>query len=197
METILYETRAQYRALKRGDLLVRAGEIASAWEVKAGALVLQGGTVEGYGPVQVVLPGDIVGAESLFGDCHTFTSMAVMATQLERVQIFDGVSAELTVQQAFRQQQRRQVEMAFLRSGAVRLRLTYLLQLLAQSNGLPDGLLRRELPALRVMASIIGAAPETVCRELNALMPLTSTEASSCVVPLRQYPLSQTMRIAA
>lgn len=184
METILYETRAQHRALKRGDVLVRAGEIGAAWEVQAGALVVEGGVGDGYGPVHLALPGDIVGAESLFGDCHTFTSTAIMATQLQRVQVIDGVSAELTLQRAFRQQQRRQVEMMFMRSGPVRPRLSYLLQLLAESNGVPEGLLRKDLPVLRVMAAIIGAALETVCRELNALLPPPQAQTDAHVVPL-------------
>lgn len=197
METILYETRAQHRTLKRGDVLVRAGEIGAAWEVQSGALVLEGGVGEGYGPVLVALPGDIVGAESLFGDCHTFTSTAIMSTHLQRVQVIDGVSAELTLQRAFRQQQRRQVEMMFMRSGPVRPRLTYLLQLLAESNGVPEGLQRKDLPVLRVMAAIIGAALETVCRELIALMPPGNEPTSGRVLPLRPSMHSQPLRAAA
>lgn len=197
METILYETRAQHRALKRGEVLVRADDIGAAWEVQSGALVLEGGVGDGYGPVHLVLPGDIVGAESLFGDSHTFTSTAIMATQLQRVQTIDGVSAELTLQRAFRQQQRRQVEMMFLRSGPVRPRLSYLLQLLAESNGVPQGLPRKDLPVLRVMASIIGAALETVCRELNTLLPPVGEPTPACVVQLRPSLIPLALRAAA
>lgn len=197
METILYETRAQHRAFKRGEVLVRAGQIGAAWEVLAGAVVLEGGVGDGYGPVQLALPGDIIGAESLFGDCHSYTSTAIMATQLQRVQIIDGVSAELTLQRAYRQQQRRHVEMMYMRSGAVRPRLSYLLQLLAESNGVSEGLPRKDLPVLRVMAGVIGAALETVCRELNVLMPPAPEPASAQVLPIRPSLTFPSLRAAA
>lgn len=197
METLLYETRAQQRALRRGDVLVRAGEIGVAWEVVAGAMVLEGGVGEGYGPVQLALPGDIVGAESLFGDDHTFTSTAIVATQVRQVQINNGIEAELALQRAFRQHQRRQVEMMFMRSGPVRPRLSYLLQLLAESNGIPQGLARKDMPVLRVMASIIGAALETVCREINHLTPPMNEPLAGRVLPLRPYQSSHPLRAAA
>jgi hypothetical protein len=52
------------------------------------------------------------------------------------------------------------------------MRLGHLLALLARaSGGTVDALDRKALPALKDMAQLIDATHETVCRELNRLLP--------------------------
>ena len=59
-----------------------------------------------------------------------------------------------------------------MRSGAAPVRLGHLLKLLARAFGAGHGALdRKALPALKDMAQLIDATPETVCRELTRLLP--------------------------
>ena len=71
----------------------------------------------------------------------------------------------------FMQQQRQALDMVRLRSGPIH-RLAYLLTVLGKdSQGRVHTVQRDELPTLREMAQIVDSALETVCRELNTLLP--------------------------
>jgi hypothetical protein len=70
------------------------------------------------------------------------------------------------------QQQERMKDMMRLRTGTVKERLAYFLKLLSHNaDGTTRELERRDLPAHKEVAAIIGTATETVCRELNAFLP--------------------------
>ncbi len=169
MDSLLYETHASMCVLKRGQVLARAGEVGSVWQVHAGVLVLREPSLGGGQAVQLALPGDLVGAEALCGECYAFDVTTLLPSSLFRVRCHDEVSTHLALQRAYQQQRQRQGDMLQMRSGTVRERLQYLLRLLTDDGHAPVGLARHELPTLRVMAGIVGSTIETVCRELNTL----------------------------
>jgi CRP-like cAMP-binding protein len=70
------------------------------------------------------------------------------------------------------QQQERTRDMMRLRTGTVHDRLAYFLKLLSRNaDGSTRTLERSDMPTHKQVAAIIGTAPETVCRELNAFLP--------------------------
>ena len=157
--------------LSRGQTLVEAGRHGAVWRVVSGAFKLERPTRDGKVLVQLALPGDLVGVETLCAQAHACTATALLHAQVEPVNMAGELSQYTTVVKGLLQQQRQAVDMVRLRTGSIQQRLTHLLSLLGQqADGRVRELPRDELPTLREMAQIVGSANETVCRELNALI---------------------------
>ncbi len=160
------------KTIKRGQALVSAGEFGPIWHVTKGVFRLERLSMDGLSLVQLGLPGDLLGVESLCAEPYAYTVTAI-ATGEAKLQAVNGdLSRFGVVAKAYLQQQRRTHDMMKLRSGPVKDRLAYFLTLLARNeDGTQRVLDRRDLPVHKDVAAILDAATETVCRELNAFLP--------------------------
>ena len=105
------------------------------------------------------------------------TVSALVASTATPEPVLGEAALAATLAEALLQQQRQSFDMALLRSGTAPVRLGHLLRLLAQAFGVQrEALDRKALPALKDMAQIIDSTPETVCRELNRLLPMRNTK---------------------
>jgi CRP-like cAMP-binding protein len=158
--------------VRSGHILGLAGESAPVWRVKTGVFRLQRPCLGGQVDVQLALPGDVIGLEAMVQQVHAFTAVALLDASVEYVHLSDSASLHAVLLEAYAQQQRQMLDLVHLRSGPIAQRLKHLLTLLART---PEGtfktLQRDDLPTLRDMAQIVDSALETVCRELNALLP--------------------------
>lgn len=180
-----------------------AGDSGPMWRVIEGIVRLDGGTPDQLlRPVQLALPGDLIGIESLCGRDYQLSASAFTDCRLERVPLDAGRDREPLMQQALLQNQDRSRDMAALRTGTVSRRLAHLLHLmgvdwlpgggLAQrgtgtGNGTGDSV-RNALPALREVAQLVDAKTETVCRALAQLLPPRSRKGGQARGTGRHWP---------
>ena len=158
--------------IKRGQVLVNAGEYGPVWCITEGMFRLERVGHDGLSLVQLGLPGDLLGVESLCAEHYAYTITAITTGQAELVDANRELSRFGIVAKAYLQQQRRTHDMMKLRGGPVTERLAHFLKLLAQNaDGSERELDRSDLPVLKEVASILDVATETVCRELNAFLP--------------------------
>lgn len=160
------------KILKRGQVLVNAGEFGPVLRVTEGVFRLERLGMDGLSLVQLGLPGDLIGVESLCAEPYAYTVTAITCGEAKLQTVNGDLSRFGVVAKAYLQQQRRTHDMMKLRGGPVRDRLAHFLALLARNeDGTQRELDRRDLPVLREVAAILDAANETVCRELNAFLP--------------------------
>ena len=158
--------------IKRGQVLVNAGEYGPVWRITEGLFRLERVGMDGLSLVQLGLPGDLLGVEALCAEPYAYTITAITTGQAELVDATHELSRFGIVAKAYLQQQRRTHDMMKLRGGPVSERLAHFLKLLARNvDGSERELDRRDLPILKEIASILDTATETVCRELNAFLP--------------------------
>ena len=178
-------TTAPQRVLENGQFLVESGQRAPVLRVLSGVLRLERPSPDGQMLVQLALPGDLVGVEALCAQPHAYSATALTDCRVEMVEVTGELSHYATMAKGFLQQQRQTLDMLRLRSGTIKQRVAYLLTLLGKDiNGCVYPVLREELPTLREMAQIVDSALETVCRELNTLVPRTAKSLDK--VPLRK-----------
>ena len=174
------------------DSFFQAGEQGPLWRVVEGAVRLDCEDGSSRLPVQLALPGDLVGVEVLCDQPYQFTARAFTDCRLEPVTVASEAQRQALLRQALCQQQMRSHDMATLRTGSVLSRLASLLRLM----GLPwqgahmvnedrADALRASLPALRELAQMVDAKSETVCRALAQLLPPRSRKSG----PARVNPL--------
>ncbi len=158
--------------IKRGQVLVNAGEYGPVWRITGGLFRIEREGMDGLSLVQLGLPGDLLGVEALCAEPYAYTITAITTGQAELVDASHELSRFGIVAKAYLQQQRRTHDMMKLRGGPVNERLAHFLKLLARNvDGSECELDRRDLPVLKEIASILDTATETVCRELNAFLP--------------------------
>ena len=161
-----------YQLIKRGQVLVNAGEYGSVWRITEGMFRLERVSHDGLSLVQLGLPGDLLGVEALCAEPYAYTITAITTGKAELVDASHDLSRFGIVAKAYLQQQRCTHDMMKLRGGPVNERLAHFLKLLARNaDGSQRGLVRRDLPVLKDVAAIVDTATETVCRELNAFLP--------------------------
>jgi CRP-like cAMP-binding protein len=158
------------RQLQRGETLEHAHAPAGHWQLRQGLLLLESGPSGGGAGLRLVLPGDWLCAEALPGLPPEAQATALVSSQ---VQALDAETLPLVerLRQALRQQQRAADHLLALRTGPVERRLEHLGVLLHQGQRPDPGASATEWPALRQLARLIDAAPETVCRALARLRP--------------------------
>jgi hypothetical protein len=145
-----------------------AGESGPVWRVVEGIVRIDRVSGQSHQPVQLALPGDLIGAEALCARAYQFNAVAFTPCRLQAVRNESKTGSAALTQQALLQHIERSLDMAQLRSGTVVQRLGHLLSLL------PSPLLANErpaLPALREVALLVDAKTETVCRVLGQLLP--------------------------
>lgn len=144
-----------------------AGESGPVWRVVEGIVRIdrQNGTLRQ--PVQLALPGDLIGTEALCAQAYQFSAVAFTPCKLEAVRPESKTGSGTILQQAVLQHMTRSLDMAQLRSGSVVQRLGYLLSLMPRAAKAHQP----SLPALREVALLVDAKTETVCRVLGQLLP--------------------------
>ena len=165
-------------ACASAEAVFLAGEAGPVWRVVDGIVRLDRDSGPVRQPVQLALPGDLVGIESLCGRRYQFSATAFTACRLEPVRLGADSAREPLLQQALLQHQDRSQDMAALRTGTVLQRITHLLRLLGLEWHPADlawghnaDAIREALPALREVAQVVDAKTETVCRALAQLLP--------------------------
>lgn len=153
----------------RGRALLEPGQHATLWRIRSGAFLVERPTRDGPDVVALALPGDLVGLEALLGEPCTFGVSALLAGSARPESLGSDAGLARALGDAVRQQQRQALEMSQLRSGPVLERLQHLLQMLSRERG--GAIERKALPTLKAIARLVNSAPETVCRELNRLLP--------------------------
>jgi hypothetical protein len=155
-----------------------AGESGSVWRVVQGIVRLDRHSGPVCQPVQLALPGDLIGMEALCGQPYQLSASAFTPCRLEAVPTAAHTPQQPLLQQALLQHMHRSQDMAQLRTGSVLQRLTHLLALMGLDVppfGRPQGngadAVRQALPALREVALLVDAKTETVCRALAQLLP--------------------------
>lgn len=177
-----------------------AGDRAGLWRVVEGAVRLDRASGPNRQPVQLALPGDLIGTEALCGRPYQFSASAFTHCRLQALPAESEAARAALLQQALLQNLGRSQDMTLLRTGSVLQRLSHLLSLLglehaARKAGL-DGradAVRQALPTLREMALLIDAKTETVCRALAQLLPPRSRKSG----PARSTPLDWAPAVAA
>lgn len=160
------------KSIKRGHALVSAGEFGPVWRVNQGIFRLERLGLDGLSLVQLALPGDLLGVESLCGEAYAYTVTAITTGEAQLQTAQGELSRFGIVAKAYLQQQRRTHDMMKLRGGPVSDRLEHFLKLISRNaDGSVRELDRRDLPVLKDVAAIVDIAAETVCRELNAFLP--------------------------
>ena len=158
--------------IKRGQTLTFAGGIGPVWRVTQGVFKLERQGQDGQILVQLAQAGDLIGVESLCAEPYAFTAVALVAAQAKPLAAGQDLDRYTTMTQGFLQQQRQTCDMHRLRTGSIVQRLAYLLTVLGkQADGRVLTVQRKELPTLKEMARMVDSTFETVCRELNTLLP--------------------------
>ena len=158
--------------VNRGQSLLAAGDVGPVWRVTQGVFKLERQGQDGQILVQLAQAGDLIGVESLCAEPYAFTAVALVAAQAQPLVANQDLDRFNTMTQAFMQQQRQTCDMHRLRTGSIVQRLAYLLTVLGkQADGRVLTVQRKELPTLKEMARVVDSTFETVCRELNTLLP--------------------------
>lgn len=156
----------------RGGTLLSAGAVGTMWRVSQGVFKLERQGQDGQILVQLAQAGDLIGVETLCAEPYAFTAVALVAAQVQPHVVSHDLDRYTTMAQGFMQQQRQTCDMQRLRTGHISQRLAYLLTLLGrQADGRVLDVPRKDLPTLKEMARVVDSTFETVCRELNHLMP--------------------------
>lgn len=156
----------------RGQTLLTAGGVGPVWRVTQGVFKLERQSQDGQILVQLAQAGDLIGVESLCAGPYAFTAVALVKAQAVPHAVSQDLDRFTTMTQGFLQQQRQTCDMHRLRTGPMVQRLAHLLTVLGkQADGRVLPVQRKELPTLKEMARVVDSTFETVCRELNALLP--------------------------
>ena len=158
--------------VSRGQSLLTAGGQGPVWCVTQGVFKLERQGPDGPILVQLAQAGDLIGVESLCAEPYAFTAVALVGAQAQPLAASQDLDRYTTMTQGFMQQQRQTCDMHRLRTGSILQRLAYLLTVLGtQADGRVLVVQRKELPTLKEMARVVDSTFETVCRELNTLLP--------------------------
>ena len=172
MNSISHDVAVSVISIKRGETLTFAGEVGPVWRVTQGVFKLESYEGENCALIQLAKPGDLVGVEVLCHKAYAYTVRAIVDAKVEIHLASHAHSDPSILVQAFLQQQRQTFDMYKLRTGSISTRLSYLMSLLKyRLDGLEESIQRTDLPILKDIAKIIDSTVETVCRDLNELIP--------------------------
>lgn len=122
-------------------------------------------------PRFVALRGDLVGAEALAGAGVALRVVGLAASALEPVDWHDEAARGRLLAQAYAQARRQGQESLLLRTGPLPDRVKQMLLMLGAGPAAGDES-EIELPSLRVLAQVLNATPEAVCRVLGQMRQL-------------------------
>lgn len=162
--------------LNQNATFYEAGQAGSTWRIQRGILKLMRPTPRGLELVQLALPGDIVGVETLCGEAYAYTAVALQNCTLMQPDVAGDFQRFSIVAQGYLQQQQRMQDMVKLRTGTVASRVAHMLHLFrCRADGTLTDIAREDLPTFKEMAGLLDIAPETICRELNHFLPKRSS----------------------
>lgn len=158
--------------LGRGQVLEDALDTGLSWRVERGMLLIRGTARRSDPSWRLALPGDWLHIEDICGLPQDTRTTALIPSHLRALPPFkQPLSTELLMRVVHQQRQWADNLLA-LRSGSVEHRIRHVLDLVRQAmGGSRGGALEPDLPVLRDIASLVDAAPETVCRVLARLRP--------------------------
>lgn len=194
----------------RDELHLEAREILSPqashqlWRLESGALRLDSRNDGGTSTfVRLILPCDLVGVEILAGVAPRIEVGALTESLLVPVVMPEGPSLIQMWMDAVAQAHQRARDMASMRTGPTEQRVRQLLHALSARRGKDcDATLDCTLPSLNDMATILNAAPETVCRVLrtlrlsNVLLDVSPKPSKFSRLYNRSHNLSQSLAIS-
>lgn len=165
--------------VEAGQCIGETGEQGGLWRVVSGVIRLDRLGKEGPVLVMLAQAGDLLGVESLCGQSYPFHATALTDVVLSAVCPSSETERQQLLIEAVLQQPQRSHDMARLRTGSVLTRVGELLRVLghtplpgfARSEDMDADTVRQSLPALRELAEVVDAKPETVCRALAQLLP--------------------------
>lgn len=168
----------EWNACEEQAGIFKSGDFGGVWRVLDGVVRMDRESGPLRLPVQLALPGDLVGVEALCDMPYQFSASAFTPCRLERVVVRDEAHCQALLRQALLQQQSRSQDMVNLRTGSVAQRMGHLLGLLGlpwqglkqESVGASDAV-RNALPSLLELSEMVDAKRETVCRALAQLLP--------------------------
>ncbi|QJQ06746.1 Crp/Fnr family transcriptional regulator [Undibacterium piscinae] len=158
------------RDLLPGEALSVA-DLQAIWRLESGAMRIDSVETDGASSfVRLVLPGDVLGMESLAGVEDTLLVRALVPVSLVPVSALDAQHLTRLLMDAVQTAHYRCREVVRLRSGPVDQRVKRLLQMLAYADAAGLGpAMACAMPSLGNMAEIVNATRETVCRVLANL----------------------------
>ena len=180
--TELPQTRVPL-TLAAGEPLFAAQAQGGLWRVVSGLVRLDQVGPSGTVLVMLAQAGDLLGFESLCGEPYQLSASAFKESVVQPLTPVDEVQRQQWLIEAVLQQPQRSHDMARVRTGQVAERVGELLRLLghapvlatrtgfARSQPLDADAVRNSLPPLRVLAEVVDAKTETVCRALAQLLP--------------------------
>lgn len=157
----------------------RGGQ-SGLWRVVTGVVRLDQRGTDSAMLVSIALPGDLIGYETLLGNAHSFDASVLVPAVLRPVTAATPAERQSLTIEALLQQPQRSHDMARIRTGSVQSRVGELLRVLGYmplpgflhtNTPIDPDALRSKLPALRELAEVVDAKPETVCRALAVLLP--------------------------
>ena len=163
-----------------GERVFDAGSRGGCWRVLRGIARLDRPSIGGSVLAMLALPGDWLGADTLCDHPHQWHATAVTPLWLQPCEPCSDAQRQQWIVQALLQQPERCHDMARLRTGPVATRTAAFLHMLQASEQAPGwsprqpfdaSALRAALPPLRVIADLVDAKHETVCRVLGQLLP--------------------------
>lgn len=155
------------RLLGRGQVLEAASDAGTVWRVERGLLLIRS-----PGAWRLALTGDWLNVEVLCGLPPDTQITALIPSRLQALPALPAPGGHELLIRVVRQQRQWAEHLLALRSGSVEQRIRHLLDLVRQAVGGPrSGAKGPDLPALRDIAALVDAAPETACRVLARLRP--------------------------
>lgn len=163
-----------------GTCVFERGSASGLWRVVSGVVRLDQRGTDTTVLVSLAMPGDLIGYETLLGSAHSFDASVLVPATLQAIAPTTQAERHALMVEALLQQPQRSHDMARIRTGPVLARVGTLLRLLGhvpppdfliRDDGIDADAVRRQLPALRELAEVVDAKPETVCRALAQLLP--------------------------
>ena len=179
----------QHHLFTHRDFIFCQGQKGLAYRVTEGIVALEcGDESASTSLVHLAMPGDLIGIEGLFDQAYSMAARALFPCRLVSVIQDKRFIKSHILPEVCIQQQRQSLDMVKLRTGKVSQRLAYLLHMFsAMQANRKTPLTRKELPSLKYVSQIVDVRIETICRELNSLMPDEEAERARNFVKLRQF----------
>ena len=158
--------------LPAGQHICQGGELSGcAWQLLDGTVRLDQNDSHRERFVQVVLTGELFGAEAWLGQPQSCSARTLTDCTLVRLPTPDEPLLSHWLGRALQQQIARAADMVALRTGSAPERVRRLLLMLAPpgAHGGQDGPADHVLPRIKDIAAIVDTAPETVSRVISSL----------------------------
>jgi len=185
--------RVEHQLFQREAL--SSSDLHSLWRLESGALRVDSQGEDGHSEfVRLALPGDLLGVENLAGVTDKITVRAITPARLRPVDLVDKNHLTQILMEPLSRVHQRCREVASLRTGSTTVRLQRLLRMLSGQNGAGEQTVCA-LPTLSDMATIINAAPETVCgvmtnlREIEVLKERDPEHSKHCRLESREHQI--------